>query len=180
MTSGDCMHPWDFYAVARDLLPAHLAKWVNELTSACLCYGLDPLLMAAIMDRESLGGQALDKNGKGDHGHGHGLMQIDDRSHSPFISSGLWKEPAFNVLYGARLLKQNLITFGGDTWAAVAAYNCGPRNVRRALAELGPNASPEARLKACDKHTAGTNGGPGNYASDIKRRRQAFFQRIVT
>lgn len=158
-------------------LPDRLARWAPQFVAAELCYGVDPLLLAAIIDRESLGGDALKPKGPagtGDNGHGRGLGQIDDRSHVSFLSATfdggapLWQDPTFNVMYAAKLLRKNLDRFG-DEAAAVAAYNCGPGNVRTALARLPAGASAAERLAAVDKRTA-----HGNYASDVLRRRDAL------
>jgi hypothetical protein len=43
-------------------------------------YNVEPEILAAIAWRESMFGLALDTFGLGDHGFGHGLMQIDKRS----------------------------------------------------------------------------------------------------
>lgn len=158
-------------------LPDRLARWAPQLVAAELCYGVDPLLLAAIVDRESLGGDALKPKGPtgvGDSGHGRGLGQIDDRSHPSFLAATfdggppLWQDAAFNLLYAAKLLRKNLDRFG-DEAAAIAAYNCGPGNVRAALARLPVGASAAERLAAVDKRTAN-----GNYASDVLRRRDAL------
>jgi soluble lytic murein transglycosylase-like protein len=147
--------------------------------AAEICYGVDPLLLAAVIDRESLGGDALKPKGPagtGDGGHGRGLGQIDDRSHASFLAakfdSGapLWQDPTFNVLYAAKLLRKNLDRFG-EEGPAVAAYNCGPGNVRAALARLPAGASADDRLAAVDQRTAHRN-----YASDVLRRRDAMRQ----
>ncbi|EHR69685.1 transglycosylase family protein,LysM domain-containing protein [Burkholderiales bacterium JOSHI_001] len=43
-------------------------------------YKLPPAVLAGIASRESRGGNALDRNGYGDGGHGFGIMQVDDRN----------------------------------------------------------------------------------------------------
>ena len=160
-------------------LPERLSRWAHELVSAELIFGIDPLLIAAIMDRESLGGDALapkGPKGKGDGGHGHGLMQIDDRSHAAFLSAKsatgapLWQEPWANILYGAQLLKQNLNRFASEA-LAVAAYNCGPGNVRAALKTVPAGALESEIIAAVDRRTAG-----GNYSKDVLARRKKFLE----
>jgi type VI secretion system secreted protein VgrG len=39
-----------------------------------------PALILGLMSRESNFGTALDANGRGDHGHGYGILQVDDRT----------------------------------------------------------------------------------------------------
>ena len=74
-------------------------------------------------------------------GFGRGLMQIDFDAHE-FARGDGWEDPEKNIAYGARVLHDNMRFFrgrvdGSDTEhiieMAVAAYNCGPGNVQRAL-----------------------------------------------
>jgi hypothetical protein len=75
----------------------------------------------------------------GDQGHGHGVWQIDDRSHADFTSTDAWKDPrqcaakAIEVLNAtARALTAyvNPIDVATDIFfrLVIAGYNCGPRN----------------------------------------------------
>jgi soluble lytic murein transglycosylase-like protein len=137
-------------------LPPRLARWALEIHCAAALYRLDPLALAAIVERESRGGEALSPPGPagvGDGGHGRGLMQIDDRWHGLFVSTGLWTEPAFALLYGARLLRQGLDAFKGDYPAAIGSYNAGISRVQLALASLPPTASAGQRIAAIDRVT---------------------------
>src|SRR4051812_32892658 len=97
--------------------------------------GVDVYLLAAICDRESLGGYALTPtgpSGTGDHGHGLGLLQIDARFHPEFalqkLSDGTfaWQDPQMNINKGAEILEVALRHFESygnvRTTAAVAAY----------------------------------------------------------
>ncbi len=106
-----------------------------------------PEVVAGIMMRETEGGLSkwLDKpgpEGRGDGGHGHGLMQIDDRSFPDFCRAERWQDPATNIDFGCRVLlgkssflKAHFPQLAPDTLerAAVAAYNCGEGNVKKAL-----------------------------------------------
>ena len=104
-------------------------------------------VLAGIMMRETEGGTSrwLDKpgpEGRGDSGHGHGLMQIDDRSFPEFIASGGWKDPERNIAFGARVLNgkraflaKHLQQVDNDQLerAAIAAYNCGEGKVLKLM-----------------------------------------------
>lgn len=163
-------------------LPEHFEQWCPYLVAAELCYGVDPYYLAAILEQETDGGIAHGYHPKGaagwgDQGHGHGLFQIDDRSHGSFLDANfddgtpIWKDPAFQAMYAARLLRKNLDAAKGDYFVAVAAYNCGLRRAKEAVRALGPNASIEAQKKALDARTA-----RGNYLSKVIARRNSFFQ----
>jgi soluble lytic murein transglycosylase-like protein len=159
------------------MIPQRVQRWEHVVRPLCSIYGLDPLLVLAVMDRESMGGWALtpkDARGTGDGGHGKGLMQIDDRAH-PFTSCEddtgrlLWQQAPFNVHYACMLLARLLLHFKGAEAPALAAYNAGQGRVSRALAALPPGSTPEQVLAACDAVTTG-----GDYASDVLARREAF------
>ncbi len=150
--------------------------------------GVDVLLIAAVCDRESRGGDALrpvGPAGTGDEGHGRGLMQIDDRSHPDFLAEMLpngtpkWQHPAWNLIYGAHHLGACMRHFGDTTlWlrtaalreaAGIASYNCGFGGVMRGTKEVVGRATDEDMLRAIDSKTTGKD-----YAQDVLRRRQGF------
>jgi membrane-bound lytic murein transglycosylase MltF len=102
-----------------------------------------PSLIAGVIYRESWFGLLLKPKGPagtGDNGHGHGLMQIDDR-YFEFARTGKWQDPKENILFGTNLLKglyealksnpvvkDELILPG-----ALAAYNSGLSHVLNAI-----------------------------------------------
>ena len=153
--------------------PARLEQWREDIEAAATATGLDPTLIAAVMDRESLGGVGLtpkgphgtgdfDPNHPGMLGHGRGLMQIDDRAFPVFCADpGQWQDAGRNIMFGAQLLARNLIDLDGNTAAAVAAYNCGVNRIARLLA-----AKPDATSKDFDGFTTG-----GNYSLDVLERK---------
>ena len=85
--------------------------------------GLDAALLRAVAQQES-GFRSCAVSRKG----AMGLMQLMPATaqelgvHDPF-------DPAENLSSGARLLKQLLERFGGDTALALGAYNAGPGRV---------------------------------------------------
>jgi soluble lytic murein transglycosylase-like protein len=162
--------------------PARVQKYQPLATSIGVLTNLDPALLLAVMDRESRCGEALKPpgpTGTGDGGHGRGLMQIDDRSHGPFIASAdwrgvaLWKLPEFNLLYAAKLLRANLDALSGDVAGALCAYNAGIGTARRVSTSLAPDAPLAERVKAYNAFTAN-----GDYVSDVLARRESFAIRI--
>lgn len=109
--------------------------------------------------------------GRGDKGHGHGLMQIDDRSHALYINTGQWSEASSNIAYGASVLLASasylrrrglvdpLLTLG-----AIAGYNAGAGRVFQFI----------RRGDAPDKATTG-----GDYAQDVLRRARWYEDRLA-
>lgn len=164
------MEACDFLTIAERLLPPRIARWRRELAAASLATGVDPVLLAAIMDRETNGGDAKGYEprgspaGTGDGGHGRGLMQIDDRAHAAFCSGDLWRRSDFNVLYGAHVLKEALYAFSGRELPALCAYNAGAVRVRRAM---GAGRTP-------DSVTTG-----GDYGTDVLSRRDVWLSAYV-
>ncbi len=122
-------------------LPSAARPFAGNLFSAASVYGIDPCLLAAICERESNYGQALDGAMTGDGGHGRGLMQIDDRAHRAWVESHDWRDPATNIEKGASILNEALSYFAKHPEvldllrepAGVAAYNAGAAAVLRAV-----------------------------------------------
>lgn len=119
-------------------LPKHLRIYFDYFDAAALAVFLDAPYdlydLAAICDRESVGGLILRPRGPaglGDNGHGHGLMQIDDRSFPEFCASEDWKDPLKNIFFGAGVLYDKWKEVR-DTQGGIAAYNCGAWNVKKA------------------------------------------------
>jgi hypothetical protein len=96
-----------------------------QIAAAATRHHLEPRLLAAVAAQET-GGPGADsgRNIVGDGGHGHGVFQIDDRWHA-FARSPAAMDPASNADYAAGMLESNLRRFGGDTRAALSAYNSG-------------------------------------------------------
>lgn len=150
--------------------PNRLEQWRPEIEAAAAYTGLAPELIAAVMDRESLGGLALHPKGPegtGDFGHGQtlghgrGLMQIDDRAYPDFAAEPeQWKDPALNIIFGARILARNISTFFDDVPCAIAAYNCGVHRVQRLLLMV-----PRPSVAQLDELTTGHD-----YVSDTLSR----------
>ena len=96
-----------------------------EITAAAKANGLDPALLAGLIKQES------NFNPNAGSGAGaRGLTQL-----MPATASGLGVsnvlDPAQSINGGAKYLKQQLDTFGGDVTKALAAYNAGPGAVQR-------------------------------------------------
>jgi peptidoglycan hydrolase-like protein with peptidoglycan-binding domain len=87
-----------------------------------LAYGLPGMLLFAVGSRET-----NLTNEVGDFGHGHGVWQLDDRSHTP--PGGTWEQFDANVAAqcaaAAAMLRSILTTTGGNVAEAAAIYNSG-------------------------------------------------------
>ncbi len=137
---------------------ARVLKYKDAFNAAGAKYGLPPALLAAIASRESRGGAALDRNGRGDGGNGYGLMQVDIGTR-PNPKGGPYS--AAHIDEAASILKEKLD-------AVKAKY---------------PNASAEDQLKLA---TAKYNGGSGtisnpdksttggDYSNDVIARAQTY------
>lgn len=104
------------------------------ILTAATRYKIRPEVLAGIIKRESDGRPEV----LGDEGHGHGLMQIDDRSFPDFCATEDWKDPEKNISKGAAILRgmRNQVikeceqfevtaTEAEIEQMAIAAYNCG-------------------------------------------------------
>lgn len=123
--------------LAAASLPPRLAKWAGPISDAATStapagVGADQwgAAISAVMDRESAG-QNVEV---GVDGHGHGLMQIDDRYHD-FAKGPDATDPAKNASYGAALLKDLFeklppdMPYDEKITRAAAAYNAGPAHL---------------------------------------------------
>jgi hypothetical protein len=138
--------------VARLRLLPEVAPYAEHVAAAAYKHRLPALYIAAVISRETHGRNIL-----GDGGHGHGLMQIDDRWHGAWLqrnANGL--EPASNIDFGASLLRANLnqaiaLELEGPAALkfAASAYNCG----------CGPAALGLKRHGDSDAHTTGADYG---------------------
>jgi hypothetical protein len=170
--------------LARDRMPIFQAaaakySWPEELNQAMQAdLGTSDWMtwvLAGIDSRESHMGLSLDEDGLGDAGHGHGEMQIDDRSHGPFCASGQWRDLAASLEYvhhnviipSYNYLADRFGYFGENYvrlfWGVVAAYNCGMGNVAKAVAK---GQDPDSR-------TAG-----GDYSADVRARALALKEAL--
>lgn len=152
-------------------IPSEARQYADIILRVAKEQGVDPMIIVALGQHESRWGQALDNDGKGDNGHGHGIMQIDDRSHLAWLDSHNWRDPYTNVTYGAQVFKQAYSYMGqkgltGDKQleAAIAAYNAGPGTVWGAIAKGLP---PDAVTYT--KH----------YANDVLRRISIYAQSFI-
>jgi len=129
----------------------------DMLVEASMLWGGRTPVLAGIMLRETRGGTlppssyvSFAESGNpasimGDGGHGHGLMQIDDRSFPVFTSSEKWRDALENIKFGAYVLhlKTDFFERKKDTlnllhdWSierlGIAAYNAGDGRVLQAV-----------------------------------------------
>lgn len=108
-----------------------------EIARAAAKYGLDPCLLAAVAAQETGGpGSNAGRNVVGDGGHGHGIFQIDDRSHG-FARSANAMNPQANADYAAGMIAGLLRRYGGNVRQALSAYNAGDPNARGTVTPWG-------------------------------------------
>lgn len=105
-------------------LPPHGRQWAGAITDAALRVGLDPTLLAALVQHESNFKQSAVS-----HAGAIGLAQL-----MPGTARGLGvdpHDPLQNLAGGARFLREQLDRFGSVD-LALAAYNAGPNRVAQA------------------------------------------------
>src|SRR5512143_644175 len=151
---------WTEPDIKRQFMKALRHGWVPFFLDSAKHYGILPEVLMAIASRES----AM-QNIIGDHGHGHSLMQIDDRTFPAWCASGKWRDAQEAIRMGAFVLHSN-IKYARDhkvpekdlLQVAVEAYNDGPG---RALQDYWRH--------QIDLHTTGHD-----YSTDVLSRAAAF------
>lgn len=93
-------------------------------------YGLPSRLLARVAQQESNFNPGAFNAGSG----ARGMMQIIPRWHPDVNVTDL--DPVDDIFYSAKYLRENFDRFG--SWAkALAAYNWGPTNLQKAIAQYG-------------------------------------------
>lgn len=108
--------------------PPRIARWYPEILAAAQRYGLDPDLLAAIIQQES-GGEPLATGAwawiphMGRYERAIGMMQVmpNEAERRGWSLDEAW-EPDQNVLLGARVLRDKLDVVRGDFWTRVQGY----------------------------------------------------------
>jgi len=107
----------------RDSVLANL-PYAESIRWAAQRHGLDPLLVAAVVETEShFRPDAVSHRGA------VGLMQVLPSTAA--LEPEALADPTLNLEHGARYLRYLIDRYEGDLELALAAYNAGPANVRR-------------------------------------------------
>jgi soluble lytic murein transglycosylase-like protein len=127
-------------------LPASV-PYAAQITAAAKANGIDPALLAGLIKQES----GFNPNA-GSAAGARGLTQL-----MPSTAAGLGVtnvlDPAQSIQAGAKYLKQQLDTFGGDVTKALAAYNAGPGAVKR-FGGVPPYAETQNYVRAVQANAA--------------------------
>ena len=159
-------------------LPTAAQKYGDEILQASREYNVSPALTYALGDRESGWGVYLspknDPGGTGDSGHGHGLMQIDDKTWGDWLSQNDWTDPLTNIRKGLDIFTTQMQTisdaYGGKidpgvlARMAIVAYNHGVSGALK-NAENGAD------------YDTGTTGG--NYSADVISKMDSLLSAIA-
>jgi soluble lytic murein transglycosylase-like protein len=147
--------------LAQQLTRAGNNGWIPFFMEAAQRFNFPVALLLGIASRET-----NFRNILCDGGHGHGIMQIDDRSFPDFTNSGRALDPRQNILKGGEVLSRKRQFFSrkaisGDLLmrASVAAYNGGEGRVLGAI----------QRGRSVDSVTT-----QGNYSADVFARTAIF------
>ncbi len=157
-------------------LPDYAQPYGDIMLQVAREESFDPFLLFALGDRESRWGELLSPRGPagtGDAGHGHGLMQIDDRSFASWLAANDWTDPLTNVRKGVQIWKQKMAFFQTDVPVAgltdgvtvtIGTKSASKRNI-------SPGQYPDPRPLQGDPliaaATAAYNTGEGNVLMNL-------------
>ncbi|MEX2352210.1 MAG: transglycosylase SLT domain-containing protein, partial [Balneolaceae bacterium] len=145
--------------ISAELTFVRLRGILSYFMDASQKYKIPLAILLAVASRESNMGLSLSVAGTGDHGFGHGIMQVDVRHHPEFTDRHSALDYQANIDYGAGFLAGLIRAFNGEIRPAIAAYNAGQSRVRMAVqAGLDP-----------DYVTTG-----GDYAMDVLHRMETI------
>ncbi|MBM4059442.1 MAG: lytic transglycosylase domain-containing protein [Planctomycetes bacterium] len=108
---------------SASLTPA-VRRWWPMIEKAARTVGISPRVLGALVQAESAGNAGA-RSGVG----ARGLTQLMPATARSVGVTNL-RDPWQQLVGGARYLKEQLDTFGGDLRKALAAYNAGPGAVR--------------------------------------------------
>jgi len=133
------MNDWTPKQLASQFRAGQRTGLIPLLVAAAKQAGLPPAYVVAVASRET-----RIQNILGDGGHGHGVMQIDDRSHREFLAEHPdWRtNPAPLIEHAAELLAYNCAAVR-KRWpafddrqvrkVAASAYNAGMTNAAQGV-----------------------------------------------
>jgi membrane-bound lytic murein transglycosylase MltF len=110
---------------------ARLSQWSNLIEEKAAARGVDPLLVRSVMKQES-GGNANARSPTGVEG----LMQLTKVTANE-VGLTDRRDPAQSIDGGAHYLSKQLKAFNGSVPLALAAYNGGAGNIRKAMRHAG-------------------------------------------
>lgn len=160
-----------FGAVAARRTYKAVGQWKNEIMVAAEAYRTSAALIAAIISRETEGENILgDRDKVTGKYHGHGLMQVDDRTApewcAQWVADGMPAMEGINkgceILVGKmRVIRNRLPNLPEPRLieATIAAYNTGEGNVVRSILARKP---------------VDTTSAHGNYSQDVLSRIPVF------
>jgi hypothetical protein len=171
------MWQWTEEDLKNDFDRAKATGWLQHFNEAAAAFGFSIVTLLALASRET-----NIQNKLGDGGHGHGVLQVDDRSYPQWCATSAWKDPRMSILKGTEILAGKLLwlkqhqdkplhfrghDYVGKVFAsadeglrvAIAGYNCGEGVAYYCFSEKG---NPDA----------GT--AHGNYSADVLARAAVF------
>jgi len=137
----------EMYLVLRDVGTSYLLRANPQVSNAELMGFLDGLYALAHQEtfwtHYRLGKDQLIRYMRGDGDHGHGLMQVDDRSHVDALRDGRGVDLVYNIMYGLDVYYAAWVksatsscvststNYKNRARSAWSAYNGGPGKICR-------------------------------------------------
>jgi hypothetical protein len=168
------------------VIPGEARPYADVIKQVANEKGVDPFLIVALGQRESGWGTVRGSGGTrgpttiGLDGTGHGLMQIDSGTWGAWLEEYDWTDPYTNVSKGVDIYNDDLaqaqakgLTGDAAVWAALGAYNHGPRAIGNVVAAVRDGTDPltAADINTTDNYASGVwnlwQGFAGSFASSL-------------
>lgn len=169
-------------AIFQLQLPDYAQDYADAMLQVSREQSIDPFLIFALGDRETNWGQTIGgPAGTGDNGHGHGLMQIDDRSWASWLQANDWTDPYTNISKGVEILKGNISFFSKKSSVASLTDGTrvylGPSSAAKRGVLVGnyPDPRPLSGMSLWQAAIAAYNTGAGNVLRNLAAGRPAEF-----
>lgn len=167
-------------SIFASVIPADAQPYSDVILKVANEQNVDPFIIVALGERESHWGALLDSNGLGDNGHGHGIMQVDDRYFADWLAANAWQDPYTNITKGVQILQDKMRYLAGSGSGTVKIGSSVASRLGVAAGETYPDPRPLTGDDLVHAAIAAYNGGEGAVTQAIAAGGMSAVDRVTT